>query len=255
MSSWSRSARIRGGSAPSGSGVSRACPFLLQLSSPLPGFHPKQRKLSSAAPSSVSGAVGCTDNWGKGSGDTAQSLMSLRIHTPELPPCAQDSASSALPLSPHCTRNLSSQSSSLRSRGTDPRPIPSAPGVQTPAVQTQGFRPQASSLRPRGSGLRSPLSDLGVQTQTSSPRQGAVWSLSWLLSALPGSFLGKKHIHPAQICPDVCEESRLYSLCSAPQGPLTIYTHRELPNLLGDSSPDDLNCVHPSIIQSCRGEF
>lgn len=47
-----------------------------------------QRRLSSAAPSSVSGALGCTDNWGKGSGDPEQVLVSRRVHTPELPPCA-----------------------------------------------------------------------------------------------------------------------------------------------------------------------
>lgn len=104
MSSCSRSARMRGGSAPSRFGVSRACPSLLQLSSPLPGFHPTQFSRSSAAPSSVSGVLGCTDNWGKGSGDPEQSLMSWRAHTPEHPPWATSlcllSPSSLLSLHP-----------------------------------------------------------------------------------------------------------------------------------------------------------
>lgn len=68
MSSWSPSARIRGGSAPSGSALSRMRPSRLQLSSPRPGPHPVQRSRSSAAPSSTSGASGCTNNWGRGSG-------------------------------------------------------------------------------------------------------------------------------------------------------------------------------------------
>ena len=68
MSSWSPSVRIRGGSAPSGSAASRVRPSRLQLSSPRPGPHPLQRSRSSAAPSSISGASGCTDSWGRGSG-------------------------------------------------------------------------------------------------------------------------------------------------------------------------------------------
>lgn len=68
MSSWSPSVRIRGGSAPSGSVASRVRPSRLQLSSPRLGPHPRQRSRSSAAPSSVSGVLGCTDSWGSGSG-------------------------------------------------------------------------------------------------------------------------------------------------------------------------------------------
>lgn len=67
-----------------------------------------QRRLSSAAPSSVSGALGCTDNLGKGSGDPEQALVSRRVHTPELPPLCPQVSPSSLP------RNLNSQSFSLR---------------------------------------------------------------------------------------------------------------------------------------------
>lgn len=129
MSSWSRSARMRGGSAPSRSGVSRACPSLLQLSSPLPGFHPTQLSRSSAAPSSVSGALGCTDNWGKGSGDPQQSLMSWRAHTPEHPPWA----TSLCRLSPSSLLSLYPESELT---------------VLLPLIQ--GYRPQPSSLGPGG---------------------------------------------------------------------------------------------------------
>lgn len=132
MSSWSRSAWIRGGSAPSGSEVSRARPSLLQLSSPLPGLQPMQLSRSSAAPSSVSGALGCTDNWGKGSGDRGQSLMSRRAHTPELPPWA----TSLCLLSPSSLLSLYPESES---------------SVLLPLIQ--GYRPQPSSLGPRGAYL------------------------------------------------------------------------------------------------------
>lgn len=162
MSSWSRSARMRGGSVPSESEVSRARPSLLQLSFPLPGFHPMHLSRSSAAPSSVSGALGCTDNWGKGSGDPEQSLMSWRAQTPELPPWAT-SLCHLSPSSPLTAPRMSSQSSSLRSRDTDPKPPPLDPEVHTSTFspQTEESKSQSYSVSPR-TPESSPPSDSAV---------------------------------------------------------------------------------------------
>lgn len=65
---------------------------------------------------------------------------------------------------------------------------------------------------------------------------------------------GRKRPRNSATCPQVWQSSPR-RLRSGPRGPLTVYAHRELPNLPGDPGPDDLGRVDPSVFQPGRREL